>query len=172
MHYTIAPWINNIVTRCGAIRFRLCWRHSDKFLVCFGAKDTQRGLRMISPARPEVEEWRKVWEMTERVSWQRRAGETSRLVIAVKRRRRTLSTEVSMASGKIHACYRLQMQWELHKKRHIEFPLLALGADPSPCLFVCSFFHPFGCVLCDRKEMCDTPGRKSLHGTLAISSLV
>ena len=31
-----------IVTRCVAIRFRLCWRHSGDLFVCFGAKPTQR----------------------------------------------------------------------------------------------------------------------------------
>ena len=28
------------------------------------------------------------------------------------------------------------------------------------CLFVLLFFHPLGCVLCVRKEMCNTPGRR------------
>ena len=28
---------------------------------------------------------------------------------------------------------------KMHKKCHIDFPLFALGADPSPCLFVCLF---------------------------------
>ena len=87
-------WINEkgkegrSVSRCVAIRFRLCWRHSDNLFVCFGAKPTQRAR---SPARPEVEEGRKVSEKTERVSWQRKAEENSRLEIAVWGR--TRSTE-------------------------------------------------------------------------------
>ena len=37
------------------------------------------------------------------------------------------------------------------------FPLLALGANSSPWLFVYLFFHPFGCI---GKEMWNTPGQR------------
>ena len=46
------------VTQCVAIRFRLCWRHSDDLFVCFGAKPKY--------TRPEVEEGMKIPEKTER----------------------------------------------------------------------------------------------------------
>ena len=67
-------------------------------LCLFWRETHTKGLRARSPARLEVEEGREVWEKTERGSWQSRAEETSQLERAVKRRRRTQSTEVSMAS--------------------------------------------------------------------------
>ena len=39
------------------------------------------------------------------------------------------------------------------------------------CSFVL-FFHPLGCILCGRKEMCNAPGRKPLDESVAMSSLV
>ena len=36
------------VTQFVAIRFRLCWRHSDDLYVCFGMKPTQRTEDKIS----------------------------------------------------------------------------------------------------------------------------
>ena len=58
--------------------------------VCFGMKPL---------TRPEVGEGRKVREKTEEVSQQKGAEEISRLERAVKRRRTTQLTEVSMVSG-------------------------------------------------------------------------
>ena len=52
-------------------------------------------------------------------------------------------------SRKIHARDSLQRHWRAAQKCHINFPLLALGADPSPRLFVCSFFPPSQlCFVC------------------------
>ena len=43
--------------------------------------------------------------------------------------------------------------WQTQKHRMLgkypNFSLLALGANPSPWLFVLLFFHPLGCVYCD-----------------------
>ena len=39
--FTLNIFFDNTVTQCVAIRFRLCWRHSDDLLVCFGTKPTQ-----------------------------------------------------------------------------------------------------------------------------------
>ena len=60
-------------------------------------------------------------------------------------------------SCKIHVRDSLQMHGECKVS---QTPFLALGANPSPCLFVYSFSHPPGCILCGRKEMCYIPSRK------------
>ena len=55
------------------------------------------------------------------------------------------------------------------------FFLLALGANPSPCLFVLLFSHPIGCICCVLsvcKEMWIAPGRrweKPLDDRMAMS---
>ena len=40
---------------------------------------------------------------------------------------------------------------------HIDFPLLALGADSSPCLFVCSFSSTLSVVFCVYVMKCVMP---------------
>ena len=55
--------------------------------------------------------------------------------------------------------YTLALAHRIHSVTDVSF--LALGADPSPCLFVCSFLPPSRlCVLCVRKEMCSAPSRR------------
>ena len=55
---------------------------------------------------------------------------------------------------------------QMHRKPHksvINFSLLALGANLSPCLFVLLFFYPLACVccvLCVCKAMWNAPGQK------------
>ena len=74
---------NSYVTECVAIRFCLCWRHSDDLFVCIGAKPTQRTEDEISrEARSGggTEGPRKVRES----SWQSRAEEDGRLEVVVQ----------------------------------------------------------------------------------------
>ena len=79
-------------------------------------------------------------------------------------------------SARIHARNSPQMHWKLYKSV-TNFSLLALGANPSPWLFVLLFFHPLGCVryvLCVHKEMWNTPGRrweKPLDDSMTMSGL-
>ena len=58
--------------------------------------------------------------------------------------------------------YTLVLAHRMHKNCH-GIPLIGLGANPSPCLFVylfVLFFHPLSCLLCVHKQMCNTPDRK------------
>ena len=68
------------------------------------------------------------------------------------------------------------MHGELHKKRHIEFPFLVLGADPSLCLFVCSLSSTLSVVICASVMKCVMPlvenGKTPLDESLVMSSLV
>ena len=63
--------------------------------------------------------------------------------------------------ARVHGHVSPQKHW-IHKSV-TDLSLLALGANPSPWLFVLLFFHPLGCVwcgLCVGKEMWNTPGQR------------
>ena len=153
-----------LVCVCAGQRISLFWRETHT-----------KGLRARSPARPEVDEGKKVPEKTERASWQRKAEETSRLESAVKRRRRTQSIEVSIASGfcgsfaRVHARVNSQIA---QKVLHRLPPLLTFGADPSPCLIVCSSLQPSRLcfVWLERNVYC--PWSETTRRIMAMSSLV
>ena len=78
--------------------------------------------------------------------------------------------------ARIHARDSLQIH-EVLSKSVTNFSLLALGVNPSPWLFVLLFFYPLSCVccvLCVRKEIWNTPGRrweKPLDDLMAMSGL-
>ena len=61
--------------------------------------------------------------------------------------------------AQIHACDNLQMHGELHKNVTNSLLLHLELTQVRVCSFVL-FFHPLGCVLCVRKEMCNAPGRR------------
>ena len=106
-------WWLGIGTRCIAIRFRLCWRHSDDLFVCFSAKPTQKTEGEICHETGSGGGKEGPREDRED-SWQSRTEENSRLEIAVQRMRlsaeggsekmdigqRRESTEVRKATAK------------------------------------------------------------------------
>ena len=144
----------------------------------FFVRNPHKRLRTRSPARPEVEEERKVPGKTEvqltkeprESSRQRRAEEDGRIEIAVQGKdcqqkeaaREDSQRWVSIPCGfvevsrKIHAHDSLQM----HKKLHKIVTQTSLSCTwnwPKSKLFVCSSFYPLGCILCGCKEMWNTP---------------
>ena len=159
----------------------VCVRRSENLFVCFGAKPTQRAR---SPARPEVEEERKVPEKTEGQltkedgEGQSTKEETSRREIAVQGKdsqQKDSQRWVGIPSGfwwRFRSKYTPAIVYRCteNSKCH-KIPFLALGADPSPCLFVL-FSHPLGCALHICNDICDTPGREPLDDSLAMNSLV
>ena len=87
----------------GGVRFCVCECQSGNPFVCFNARPTQKGC-----ARDR--KWTREGMSQRRGSQQKGAEEISRLERAVKRRRRTRSTEISMVCGfcgsfaRVHAC--------------------------------------------------------------------
>ena len=153
------------------------WYNAPQFVsVCVGSTqpisfsvlvlNPRKRLRTISPARPEVEEGRKVPEKTERASWQSRAEETSSSPGKDDRRKEAVREDSQRwvnilcslveVSRKIHHPIVYKCRKSCSNALH-RLPFLALGADPSPRLFVCSsFFHPLGCI-CVAVKKCVIP---------------
>ena len=145
----------------------LCWcvwvpiRES----LCLLWRETHtKGLSAISTARPEVDEGRKVPEKTERLSWQRRAEEGSREIKAGQRREKNRGQKdwllrpvdlqrpgwptredksaLLVALWEFSLAYTFALAHRIPQKLSQTSPFLALGVNPSPCLFVCSFLPP------------------------------
>ena len=119
-----------------------------KSLCLFWRETHAKGLSTRSSTRPEVGEGRNVREKAE-VSQQKGVEEMSRLKRAVKRKRKTQSTEVSMACGfcgsfaPVHA----RVSTQNAQKSVTEFPFLRM--ELTPCLLVCSFLPPSRlCFMC------------------------
>ena len=108
-------------------------------------------------------------------SRQRRAEEDGRIEIAVQGKdvqqkeaeREDSQRWVSIPCGfvevsrKKHIHDSLQMRDKLHKI--VTQTLLSCAGNwPKSILFVCSSFHPLGCILYGRYEMCDKPLDESL----------
>ena len=158
--------------------FGLFWRETHK-----------KGQRVRSPAGPELKAGRKVSEKTERVNWQRKAEENSRLQIAVQRRRQW--EDGSRAEKRVNRnqkgdykdllTYRgwvnqrekmlaLLIASENFVREHVQISSQNTVSQTSYFLRleltqvrVCSFvlfLHPLGCALRICKEMCNVPGRR------------
>ena len=84
-----------------------------------------------------------------------------------------LSVAFVEVSRKIHARDSLQMHGECKVS---QTPFLALGADPSPCLFVCSLSSTLSVVLCVSVMKCVIPlvgnEKKTLNESLVMNSFV
>ena len=119
-----------------------------------------RVLSTRSPVRPEVDEGSKVREK----KWvSKREQKRSVSLIEQSKEGEGNSQQKSawlVAFVGVSLEYTLALAHRMHKKCH-GIPPLALGADPSSCLFVCSFLPPSRlCVLCVLNEMCNAPGRR------------
>ena len=116
-----------------------------------------KGLSTRSLARPEVDEGRKVLEKTKRVSWQRRAVRiwkqnreertkvrktTAKICWPTEAGLNNSRRQVSIASGfvRVFARVHARVSSQNAQKMSQTSPFLTLGANPSPCLFVCLFF--------------------------------
>ena len=152
------------MTRCLAFVVWVCvWVPVRESLCLFWCETYTKGLRSRSPARPEVDEGRKVPEKTERVSWQRRqSGDESREEKREeqKSKRRLLGhVDLQMLGGPTRevklallvALWEFSLEYtltlahgntECTKSVTSTSSPLVLGADPSPYLFVCSFLPP------------------------------
>ena len=122
---------------------------------------------------PRDQKWRRKGSFpgkTERASWQSRAEEDGQLEIAVQGKdgqqkeavREDSQRWVSISSGfkKFRAKHTPVIVYKYTKsctKSSQRLPFLALGADPSPCLFVCSFSPTFSDVLCIYVMKCVIP---------------
>ena len=147
-----------------AIRFRLCWRHSDDLLVCFGTKPTQRTEDEISRESGSGG-WKEGPKEDGESCWQSRAEEDSRLEIAAWRR--TQSTEdISIVTGFCRSFTNKQKNTLAIVYKSTEnakcLKLLFLRLELTKSVFVrlFFFFHPLGSILCGRKEMGNIPSRK------------
>ena len=165
-------WFILCDTMC-VIRFCGCGCQSEDSFVCFWRETHTKGLQARSPTRPEEDEGRKVPELKRSQS----TGESSQEKVAVKRwelvreetsqqksERRLLrpvdrqmpvwptredKSALLVTCGsfaRVHA-HVSPLKHRMHKSV-TNFSLLALGANPSPWLFVLLFFHPLGCVCC------------------------
>ena len=144
---------DSYVTRCVAIRFRLCWRHTDDLFVWFGAKPTQRTEDEITSEIGSGGE-KRIAEKTERPTWQSWEEEDGWLEIAVQGKyshqkeavREASQRWVSIPSGfkevsrKIHARDSLQRHEKLHKIV-TQTSLSCAWSLPKP-VFVRLFFLP------------------------------
>ena len=143
-----------LANRCVGV----CIRRSENLFVCFGAKPAQRTRGRDFPRdRKWTREGRS--QRRQRVSWQRRAEENSRFEIAVQRRTQSAEggNEKMEAGQSSDESAFLVALWKFRAKytpaiackctessRKLSNRLLpsCAGADPSLCLFVCSFPPP------------------------------
>ena len=147
--------------------FLFVWVSVGESLCLFWHETHRKDQRARFPARPEVEEGRKVPEKIERANWQRMAEENSQQQGAEEtgRQNRAVKRWVSIPSGfvevsrKIHASDSHQMLGELHKSVTNYLLLRFELTQVRVCSFVL-FFHPLGCVLRICEEIWNTPGRK------------
>ena len=128
----------------------------------FGTKPTQRAC-----ARDFLRDWKKMWEgkdpgqSIEKGSKQKLVGMYWLEMAAARRgvgtcRLKNQGSQCERMSQRswwlywIFACIHAwdsQMHTTLHESV-TNFSLIALGTNPSPCLFVLLFFHSIGCVCC------------------------
>ena len=140
---------------------------SEDSFVCFGRKPTRRACARDFPRhqkRTRERSSRDVGRTEETKAVNRREQELGQWNQA---RLANARKWVSIPSGfvGISLDYTLALA---HRSTKCEesvtnFSFLALGAKPSPWLFVLLFFHTLGwecCGLCIRKEMWNTPGRR------------
>ena len=151
----------------------VCVRWSENLFVCFGAKPTQRTEDEISRETgsgggKEGPMGRQRGQLTKEDgerSRQRRAEETSRLEIVVQGKDGQQKGKQSKVSW--HSLWLLQKfrpkythvivyRCTENAKCH-KTPFLALGADPSPCLFVCSFSSTLSVVFYVAVKKCVIP---------------
>ena len=171
-------------TQCDTIGgncFRWCGYHSEKLFVCIGAKPTERiCARNILQDRKRTREGRsqgqwRVEDSQEKESvkrWVQRREETSQqnskrqLLRPVDLKMpgwptREDKSALLVACGsftRVHA--RVSPQKHRMHESVTDYFFLALGANPSPCLFVLLYFHPLGWVFCVCKGMWNTPGMR------------
>ena len=187
-----------IVTLCWAFVVLVCVDASQRIPLSALVRNPHKGPERETSASPEVDEGRKVPEKTERVSWQRRPEEGSQqkvpgedcLEIRVGYRG-DQSTEVRKTTYRNRVNQREKMSallvalWEfslgytfalahrMHK--NVTSPFLRLELTQARAYSFVLFFHPLGCVLCVRKEMCNAlVGDERNHKTIlmTMSSLV
>ena len=170
----------------GAIVLGVCVCRSDDHLICFGSKPKQRDWARDLPRdqkwtrRGRSQKGQKVnWRRkTERGSWQqsaegsRRRWKQDREGSQQKSERQLLRPDDLQrgwvnqrkmsawlvafveVSRKIHAGDSLQMHGECKVSQN---SLSCAWNWPKSILFVCSSFHPLGCIFCGRKEKWNTP---------------
>ena len=163
----------------------ICWVGvgeclSENPIVYFGAKPTQsvcardlpwdrkktREGRSSSRTEKETktEKWTEETNQQERAVKRSRGKSTARTCghrgrVGQRERMSQRSRWLCGNFARIHARASPQMHRNL-RKRVTKFSLFALGANPSPWLFVLLFFHPLCwacCVLYVRKEIWNTP---------------
>ena len=171
--FAITKGLLYIVTRCVAIRFRLCWRHLDDLLVCFGAKPTQKAWgrdlsrdrkwrragksqreQLTKQDRREQSAWDSCPE-NDTVSRMRQWEDGGRAEKRVNRSQKGDCQDLLIYRARVNqrekmsawlvACenfVRIHAHVSTQKAKCHKVPPLALGANPSPCLFVCSFLPP------------------------------
>ena len=155
---------------CGTmsgIRFCGCgWVPVEGFFSLFRRETHTKGLRARSP-RPEEDDERQgpraVNKSRGKVTVRERLLLNEELVL-VEAELTNVRGWVSVPGG----CVGISLRYTDAQKateKSPNFSLLALGANPSPCLFVLLFVHPFDCeccVLCLCKAMWNAPmGRLS-----------
>ena len=166
---------------------------SRRSLCLFWRKAQTKGLSLRSPARPEMDEDRKVWEKrieeqltkeTREGSRQRRAEEDGGIDIAVQGKdgqqkeavREDSQRWVSIPCGfvdvsrKKHACDNLQMHEKL-QKIVTQTSLSYAWNWPKSILFVCSFSPTLSVVFYVAVMKCVIPRRKPLDESLAMNSI-
>ena len=150
----------------------VCGRRTEN--LCLLWRETQtKVLSSRSPTRPEIEEERKVPEKTEsqltkkdeerqsttesrrdQSVWDSSSGEGRSAEGGSKGRQLAFLVAFVEVSRKIQARNSLQMHGECKVSQN---PFLALGADPSPCLFVCSFSSTLSVVFYVAVKKCVIP---------------
>ena len=134
----------------GGIHFSVCGCQSENHFICFGAKPTQRPCaRDIPRDRMWVKEERserrqKKWVSRREQKWSVGLREQSREGEGHSRQKSAWLVPFVGVSLE----YTLALAYRIHKRCQ-GIPLLALGADPSLCLFVSSFLPPSRlCFVC------------------------
>ena len=150
----------NIVTLCGHCVGCVCVRASQTISLSVLARNPHKGPRTSSPARPEVE--RNIPEKTQgqltKEDRERQSTTEARWRTVSRRRqwRKTVKNELAFqvsfveVSRKIHVCDSLQMHGKCKVSQNT---LSCTWSWSKSMLFVCSSFHPCGCILCGRCEM-------------------
>ena len=151
----------------------LCWVcvcASVRRSLCLFWRETQtKGLSLISPARLEVDEERNVPEKTQG-QLTKDDGEmlstTESRERTVSRRRqwgKTVKNEFAFLVAFVEVLPQIHTRdnLQIHRECKVSQNSLSCAWSWPKFVFVRSFFffHPLGCILCGRKEMCDTPVR-------------
>ena len=155
---------------CVCVCVCVCVCQSENSFACFDAKPTQRVWARDLP-RDRKDEGRKVTEDSQQKgaekdsrherSVKRRTQSAEGIAVdkdESRAEKREQKSERRLLRGRVNqremsallvALWEFSLEYTLalaqimHKKGHIDSPLPGLRADPSPCLFVCSFLPPF-----------------------------